>query len=264
MRNTVIENNFSGVPLALCLTLGLVLLVPAFANAQAFVQVADNGGSPKQASSVNVTFKNAQAAGNLNVVVAGWSDTTSSVTGVTDTLGNTYFMAAGTNAGPGISQAIYYASNIAAGTNTITVTFRTDAPAASPDVRAIEYSGVSTITPLNISAGAAGSSSSANSGPATTTVTALIVAGGWRPRLMNQSSGSQTLRLKTRPNERQYRRRNRHSCGWRCSSHRHTQRLRGVGLQFAAFGNTPQHFRLQRSSLILYPQLRDLTPEGLL
>lgn len=181
MRNKVIGNSFSGVPLALCLTLGLViLLAPAFANAQAFVQFTDNGTAPAQAGAVNVTFTNAQAAGDLNVVVAGWSDSTSSVTSVVDSNGNTYNVAVGTNSQSGASQAIYYASNIAAGPNTITVNFR--ATAAFPDVRAMEYSGVSTTSPLNVSAGAGGSSTSANSGSATANPSAstsfLVAAGG--------------------------------------------------------------------------------------
>ena len=183
MRNTVIENSFSGVPLALCLTLGLViLLAPAFANAQAFVQVIDNLQALTQASAVSVTFTNPQAAGNLNVVVVGWSDTISSVASVVDSNGNTYNVAVGTNAQSGASQAIYYASNINAGANTVTVNFRTNAPAAFPDVRAIEYSGVSTTTPLNVSTGAAGSGTAANSGSATANTSAstsfLVAAGG--------------------------------------------------------------------------------------
>jgi IPT/TIG domain len=182
VKNKVIENSFSSVALALCFTLGLVLLVPAFANAQAFVQFTDNGSAPAQSASVNVTFTNPQAAGNLNVVVVGWSDTTSSVESVTDTNLNNYAVAVGTNAHTGISQAIYYASSVNAGANTITVNFRAGAPAAFPDVRAIEYSGVSTTTPLNVSAGAAGSGTAANSGSATANTSAstsfLVAAGG--------------------------------------------------------------------------------------
>ena len=154
--------------------------MPAFANAQAFVQFADNGMAPAQAGSVDVTFTNPQAAGNLNVVVVGWSDTTSAVTSVTDSNTNTYAVAAATNAGSGVSQVIFYASNIKAGANTITVNFRTNA--AFPDVRAIEYSGVSATTPLNISVGASGKGTAANSGSATANISAstsfLITAGG--------------------------------------------------------------------------------------
>jgi hypothetical protein len=155
VRNLGTGNRFRHASLQICLTVVLaLLLVPALAFGQAFVQVADGGSAPPQAVSVNVTFTNPQAAGDLNVVVAGWSDTTSAVTSVVDSNGNTYSVAAGTNAGSGVSQAIFYASNIKAGANTITVNFRTSA--AFPDVRAIEYSGVSAATPLNVSAGGGG------------------------------------------------------------------------------------------------------------
>src|SRR5207244_9654411 len=41
-------------------------------------------------TTVSVTFSAAQTAGDLNVVVVGWNDSTASVTGITDTLGNKY------------------------------------------------------------------------------------------------------------------------------------------------------------------------------
>jgi hypothetical protein len=190
VRNVARGISFRSTLLLTSLTVGLVLLlVPALAPGQAFVQVADNGQPPPLASTTTVTFTKAQGAGDLNVVVVGWSDTTSSVTGVTDTAGNTYAMAAGTNAGSGVSESIFYAANIASGANTITVNFRTNA--AFPDVRALEYSGVSKTGPLNISAGAAGSGTSANSGSATTTVAhAVIVAGGTTTQSFNNTGAN--------------------------------------------------------------------------
>src|SRR5216684_607696 len=41
-------------------------------------------------TTVNVTFTAAQAAGDLNVVVVGWKDSTATVSVVTDTSGNIY------------------------------------------------------------------------------------------------------------------------------------------------------------------------------
>jgi hypothetical protein len=49
----------------------------------------------------------------------------------------------------------------------VTVTFST--PAAYPDIRILEYSGIATTSPLDVSAAAIGSSSTASSGAATTT-----------------------------------------------------------------------------------------------
>ena len=76
-----------------------------------FVQV--KAATPQTASaSVAVTYPAAQTAGNLNVVAVGWNDTTSTVTGVTDSLKNTYVLAIGPTTGTGLRQSIYYARNI--------------------------------------------------------------------------------------------------------------------------------------------------------
>ena len=78
---------------------------------------------------MNVTFTAAQIAGDLNVVVVGWNDSTATVSAVTDTSGNTYTRAVGPTVLSGVaSQSIYYAKNIAAaaaGANIVTVTFST-------------------------------------------------------------------------------------------------------------------------------------------
>ena len=88
----------------------------------AFVQV--KAATPQTASaSVAVTYTAGQTAGNMNIVVVGWNDTTSTVTGVTDSLKNSYVLAIGPTTGTGLRQAIYYAKNIAAGSNTVTVAF---------------------------------------------------------------------------------------------------------------------------------------------
>ena len=46
-------------------------------------------------SSVAITYPAAQTAGNLNVVAVMWGDTTSAVSSVTDSKGNTYALAVG-------------------------------------------------------------------------------------------------------------------------------------------------------------------------
>ena len=53
-------------------------------------------------------------AGNTNIVAIGWNNATSNITSVTDSAGNTYQVAVPTARGSGVSQAIYYASNIKA------------------------------------------------------------------------------------------------------------------------------------------------------
>ena len=125
-----------------------LLLIPALANGQvALVQGPTNNGGSVYRQSVSVTFPGGQTAGDLNLVVVGWNDISSTIASVQDSAGNTYVLAAGTvstalpalNASPaGVSQAIYYAKNIkAVATNTITVTFNSFT--AGQDVRILEY-----------------------------------------------------------------------------------------------------------------------------
>jgi len=124
--------------------------------------------TPQTASgSVAVTYPVAQTAGNLNIVVVGWNDTTSTVSMVSDSLGNNYALAIGPTTGTGLRQSIYYAAGIRAGSNTVTVRF--NQAAAYVDIRALEYSGLDPASPLDVKAGAAGSGTTASSGAATTT-----------------------------------------------------------------------------------------------
>ena len=120
---------------------------------------------------VNVTYTAAQVAGDLNVVVVGWNDSTATVSSVRDSKGNVYARAVGPTVQSGLaSQSIYYAKNIvsaAAGTNIVTVTFST--AAVSPDIRILEYSGADPNNPVDVTAANSGNSSTSSSGSATTT-----------------------------------------------------------------------------------------------
>ena len=129
--------------------------------------VQDASTNPASNSQVGLTFPTQQTAGNLNVVAIGWADNTATVTSVTDSRGNNYALAAGPTAGSGLTQAIYYAKNIAAGSNTVTVRFNTSA--TEPELRIFEYAGLDTANPLDQSASATGSAVITDSGPATTT-----------------------------------------------------------------------------------------------
>src|SRR5262245_32686964 len=77
--------------------------------------VQQNWATPQTPQSVvHVSFPGAQTAGNLNVVVVGWNDTTATVASVTDSKGNVYARAVGPVTVSGaLSQSIYYAKNIA-------------------------------------------------------------------------------------------------------------------------------------------------------
>src|SRR5712692_2418408 len=136
----------------------------------AFAQVA--AATPVSAAQVTVTYPGPQTIGDLNVVVVGWNDTTSTVQSVTDSAGNPYSLAIGPTSGTGLRQSIYYAANIKGGSNTVNVIF--SQTALYPDVRILEYQGVSAV---DVTAGASGNSGTANSGSATTTMANELIFG---------------------------------------------------------------------------------------
>jgi hypothetical protein len=105
----------------------------------------------------------------------GWGDNTSSITSVTDSLGNAYTLAIGPTSTTGLQQSIYYAKNIAGGNNTITVQF--NQAASFPDVRIFEYAGADTVNPLDAKVAATGKGTTANSGSATTAVANELILG---------------------------------------------------------------------------------------
>ena len=162
-----------------------------------FVQV--NAATPQTASAaVLLSYGVAQTAGNLNVVAVGWNDTVSTVTSVTDTRGNTYVQAGTTTTGTAGRQAIYYAKNIAAGSNTVTVAFNQAAPFV--DMRVLEYSGLDQTSPLDVTAGAAGTGTAANSGAATTTsANELIFGAGYTVSTYSGAGTGFTARIITTP-----------------------------------------------------------------
>jgi hypothetical protein len=153
-------------------------------------------------SSVSVPFTAAQSAGNLSVVVAGWNDTTAQIASVTDTKGNAYQLAAGPTAVAGaLTQAIYYAKNIAAaaaGANTVTVSFTV--AAAFPDIRILEYGGIDSHSPVDGTASATGSTATSST-PAVVTSNAsdLLVAANTVASWTNDAGSGWTNRVITSP-----------------------------------------------------------------
>jgi hypothetical protein len=149
-------------------------------------------------TSVAATYA-AQTAGNMNVVIIGWRNSTTTISSVVDTAGNTYQVAAPLTRGTSVSQAIYYAKNITGGTPTVTVTF--SAASAFPDLRIMEYSGLDTTAPLNTAASLIGSATPGNSGILDTTVpTTLLVAAGTAQTSFSAPGSGYTQRILTSPN----------------------------------------------------------------
>jgi hypothetical protein len=161
---------------ALPIVLGTVISYYALAaQAQADIRfVQQNYAVPNpSASTVAVSFTNAQTAGNFNIVAVGWNDATAGVTSVKDSLGNTYQLAVGPtkytlakDGGGNLSQSIYYAAvPPGGGANTVTVTF--NRVALYPDIRITEFSGVVGLD-SGATAGASGNSTISSAGPVTT------------------------------------------------------------------------------------------------
>lgn len=124
---------------------------------------------------VSVTYANAQAAGDANILAIGWNDTTASITNVSDAAGNNYQLVLPTFRGNGMSQAIYFAANIRAGTNLVTVKF--DQPAVYVDLRVTEYSGLRPTNAFDLGASATGTGSIADSGPVSLSQTSELLFG---------------------------------------------------------------------------------------
>ncbi|PYT52610.1 MAG: hypothetical protein DMG43_11240, partial [Acidobacteria bacterium] len=179
-------------------------LYPAGLVAAATLSYVQGNSAVPQTSqtTVNVTFTAAQAAGDLNVVVVGWNDTTATVSSVADKSGNAYTLAVGPTAFTGVlSQSIYYAKNIksaAAAANIVTVTF---SPAAAyPDIRILEYNGADLNSPVDVTAANTGNSSTTNSGSATTTNATDLLLGASMVATFTTGPGTGfTSRLLTSP-----------------------------------------------------------------
>ena len=148
----------------------LTITLPSIGATIAFVQL--NYMTPQgSAPTVQVPFASAQSAGNLNVVVVGWNDVTSTVTSVTDSMGNVYTKAVGPHsAGTALSQSIYYAKNIkASGASGNTVTVKFSGPSLYPDIRIVEYRGLDPVNPVDVTAAGTGTGTLAATSSATTT-----------------------------------------------------------------------------------------------
>ena len=154
--------------LATVLSATAVLLFAPAADAATPAHVQSRAQEVNAGTSNNLAFSSPNAAGNLIVVYAMWSNTSAAT--VTDTQGNNYASAAPVtrwNNNTWSSQ-VFYAKNVAAGANTVRTTFGT-AINSFGIVYIHEYSGIDPTNPLDVAAATAGTGSAMNSGSATTT-----------------------------------------------------------------------------------------------
>lgn len=165
-----------------------------------FVQIAVST-STAMASSVSVTLGQAQAAGDLVVVAIGWNDATGTIASVGDSSGNAYALAVGpTRYGSDLTQAIYYAKNVAAapaGSNAVKVRFVQ--AVNMPDLRVLEYSGLDPVAPLDQTAAATGKGVGAVSTPAVGVATGgeLLFAAGMTTDIYSAGGPGYAVRVVT-------------------------------------------------------------------
>ncbi len=126
-------------------------------------------------TSATLAFNSNNTVGNLIAVVIRAGSSSSQVLNVEDSNGNTYRQAfqLGITANP-ITFAIFYAENIKGGANTIEVSDTVSGPLR---FAILEYSGVATANSLDVTATAQGTSTSPNSGNATTTASGDLLVG---------------------------------------------------------------------------------------
>jgi RHS repeat-associated protein len=130
-----------------------------------------------QTTSSTLSFTSNNTAGNF-IAVCVRAGHSGEVFTISDSNGNTYtqavFLSETLDTPNGHSLAIFYAKNIAAGANTVTVS---DTISGTLRFAILEYSGVATSSVLDGTASAQGSSISPNSGNATTTASGDLLLG---------------------------------------------------------------------------------------
>jgi hypothetical protein len=109
--------------------------------------------TPQQ--TVGVESPNPQVPADTNIVAVGWNDTTAMISRVTDSNGNKSLVFGSMLIQGNLSQAIYYATGVKGGSDTITVKFT--ARPSFADIRVCKYSGLN--GSIDVSAGATGSNS---------------------------------------------------------------------------------------------------------
>jgi hypothetical protein len=167
------SSTFLAIAILVAATIGLLGLSlfpsPAGAATASFKQA--NAKEIKSGTVNSLAFKSVNTSGNLIVVYLAWTNTSS--VSVTDTRGNSYTsVESPTTWGPSSTRSsqVFYAKNIASGSNTVRATFAT--AISSPgwaDMYIHEYSGIDKVDPLDVSHANTGMTAAMNSGSATTT-----------------------------------------------------------------------------------------------
>jgi len=163
------SNNLSTQSQQLTVTTTVAALTPP-----SLVQV-NNSSQISSGSSVSVAFGAPTAAGNTIVVYAIWSNAES--VSLTDSRGDA-FVSVGVPVswGKGYSAQIFYAVDIAGGSDTVTAAFHTSVTSFGV-IYVHEYAGISATSPVDVMASASGSSASMSSGSAATSSANELIFG---------------------------------------------------------------------------------------
>ena len=144
----------------------------------------------------SLAFNSANTAGNLIVVYLAWTNT-DSVVGHRHSRQRPYAVSEARKtwgANSNTSSQVFYAKNIAGGSNTVRATFAT-AITSWGDMYIHEYSGIDKADPLDVSAVNKGTTAAMNSGSATTTnANDLIFGAGASASNVNQAGTGFTSR----------------------------------------------------------------------
>ena len=156
-------------------SIGAIKVTAATGSGPNYAQAAA-GAVHTAASSLSVAFPNSTVAGNVILVGFDYA-TTASPSSVTDSQGNTFTEVGSplTTAG-GANSAIYYATNIKSGSDTVTVHLSVSS-AYIEVYLAEDLTGVNTASPIDAHVGATGAAGAVSSGNATTTVAGDIIYG---------------------------------------------------------------------------------------
>ena len=166
-QTVTITATLSGASVAAQLTLEQASAPISFVQAKA---KAVNGS----AKSLAVSFGSATKAGDIILVGVDFLTTFSSIT---DSQGNTFTEVGSQLTTPGnqIHTRLYYAANIAGGSDTVTIKLAT--ATTDLEVYLAEYAGVNQTNPIDAQAGATGRGSAVSSGSATTTAAGDLIFG---------------------------------------------------------------------------------------
>jgi hypothetical protein len=164
--------------------------IDAPASGIQFVQGA-YASSQTDVNTLSVVMPMPQTAGSINVVFVSWFSTDGLST-LTDTQGIVYQQRINPPGGS-IRMSAYTSAPLAQGGNTVTVTFT--GPSKNPELRVLEYRGVSTTNPIGMNRRNQSSGNTCSVNIDTSTAGEVVVVG-------NTADGVDTLTLSTGFTER--------------------------------------------------------------